>query len=74
MRYIAEVPAAFQRDSIRWLEMYYDTASTGGWLLRKYADLSDTWIFDTFYLDEKDARKEAEEDWGVTEDLWRAAE
>jgi len=70
MRFVASVPTEFQRDGIAWLVLYRDAS---GWFLEKHLDPLQPSVFDTFHLLEEDARAEAEEDWGVTADLWRAA-
>jgi len=70
-RAVAEVPVEQRSSDIAWLVIEFDPGS-GGWFLFLHRSLEEACTFDSWYLTRAEALREAESDWGVRPEAWRA--
>ena len=73
-RFLAEVPIGLRKQDIRWLILEEDSEHTGGWFLYGHRDLDEGSQFDSWHLSREEAEREAETEWGVQTEAWKANE
>ena len=68
-RMIAEVPVDRRSCDVRWLVLESD-ANSGGWFLFGHRTLGEASEFDSWHVTRAEALREAESQWGVSEEDW----